>query len=67
MRGMFQSGAREPLIREIELPASFEECYGRIGFSSPYSALLSGGSDYSFGRFSYIGCDPYLVFRCSGS
>jgi para-aminobenzoate synthetase component 1 len=64
---MYQSGAHEPLIREIELPASFEECYGRIGSRSPYAALLSGGSDYPFGRFSYIGCDPYLVFRSSGS
>lgn len=62
MEKLFQPGARKANIREIELPAPMERCYRRIAAASPYSSFLNSGTDAVFARWSFIGCDPYLVF-----
>ncbi len=54
------------LIREIECTVSATDLFGAL-CDQPYSFFLDSAlAADGLGRFSFIGCDPFLVFRASG-
>ncbi len=67
MKRLFPEEQLEPIIREIQLPASLEACYRRISVATQYSSYLNSGTELDSARFSFICCDPYLVFRSNGT
>ncbi|QSR88437.1 anthranilate synthase component I [Methylacidiphilum caldifontis] len=56
-----------PVVREIiadlDTPVS---AYLKISLSSPYSFLLESADRGKFGRYSYLGADPYFLISAYG-
>lgn len=52
-----------PLVEEIICPAEPLEVFNRLR-RLPYAFFLDSGCDHhKLGRYSFIGCDPFLVFK----
>ncbi len=55
-----------PYIQELGLPFSACDAFLRI-HGQPWSFFLDSGTvDGRLGHYSFMGCDPFLVFRSSG-
>ncbi len=56
-----------PLVKEISIPISSFEAFGRLK-DEPHSFFLDSQMDpQKLGRFSFMGSDPFLIFRSKGS
>jgi para-aminobenzoate synthetase component 1 len=55
-----------PLIEEVYMTPDAAWCFEAFA-SQPYSFFLDSGMDpQKLGRFSFMGCDPFLILRSSG-
>jgi para-aminobenzoate synthetase component 1 len=55
-----------PVIREIAFPSSPTAAFGAIA-SRPGAILLEGGTrEPKLGQWSFLACDPFLVYRSKG-
>ncbi|MFA5146771.1 MAG: aminodeoxychorismate synthase component I [Candidatus Omnitrophota bacterium] len=57
----------QPIIEDIKDPAPPETLFAGIK-NNPYSFFLDSSSDSGkLGRFSFFGCDPFLIFSSKGT
>ena len=57
---------RYPLVEEIPTPFSAAEVFG-LFHQEPFAFFLDSGMDPAkLGRYSFIGCDPFLVLKSRG-
>ena len=57
---------RYPLVEEISTPFSAAEAFG-LFHQEPFAFFLDSGMDPAkLGRYSFIGCDPFLVLKSRG-
>jgi para-aminobenzoate synthetase component 1 len=55
-----------PIIRELELPRAGVEAFARLT-QRPGVVLLEGSTrEPRLGRWSFLACDPFLIFRSKG-
>ena len=52
-----------PIIEEIESPSSAEEIFRALKDRESVFFLDSASCHEKLGRFSFLGCDPFLVFK----
>jgi para-aminobenzoate synthetase component 1 len=58
---------QRPLVQEVSIPLSAPQAFEIIR-DNPYSFFLDSGMDHgNLGRYSFIGCDPFLVFKSRGT
>jgi para-aminobenzoate synthetase component 1 len=56
-----------PLIREVRCPSSALDAFSAIA-SEPGAVLLeSSGGGVRLGRYSFVACRPFLIFRSKGT